>query len=78
MNISTKLGKGSLAQTDQPLFEFRFSVIDSSAINVFATPGGYASINKGIMTIIDTESELAGVIAHEIAISISSACSSND
>ena len=62
-----KVGQRILSQTDQPLFEFRFSVIDSSAINAFATPGGYVYINKGLITIIDTESELAGVIAHEIA-----------
>jgi predicted Zn-dependent protease len=42
-------------------------VIKSSAINAFATPGGYVYVNSGLITLVETESELASVLAHEIA-----------
>ncbi|MGZ6223945.1 MAG: M48 family metalloprotease [Syntrophales bacterium] len=61
------LGNKVLAQSDKAPFEFRFSVIKSSAINAFATPGGYVYVNSGLITMVETESELASVLAHEIA-----------
>jgi predicted Zn-dependent protease len=61
------LGNKVLAQSDKAPFEFRFSVIKSSAINAFATPGGYVYVNRGLITLVETESELASVLAHEIA-----------
>jgi beta-barrel assembly-enhancing protease len=47
--------------------EFTFFVIDDDRINAFALPGGYIGINAGLITASDSESELAGVMAHEIA-----------
>lgn len=41
-------------------------VIHDTAINAFAAPGGYIGINSGLFVATETESELAGVIAHEI------------
>jgi predicted Zn-dependent protease len=61
-----QLGNKVLAQSDNAPFEFRFSVIKSSAINAFATPGGYVYVNRGLITLVETESELASVLAHEI------------
>ncbi|MGZ3577648.1 MAG: M48 family metalloprotease [Syntrophales bacterium] len=62
-----QLGNKVLAQSDKAPFEFRFSIIKSSAINAFATPGGYVYVNSGLITMVETESELASVLAHEIA-----------
>ncbi|HEX7534645.1 MAG TPA: M48 family metalloprotease [Syntrophales bacterium] len=62
-----QLGNKVLAQSDKAPFEFRFSVIKNSAINAFATPGGYVYVNMGLITMVETESELASVLAHEIA-----------
>ncbi|KUG22166.1 exported zinc metalloprotease yfgc precursor [hydrocarbon metagenome] len=56
-----------MEQTQRAPFEFRFSIVDSDAINAFATPGGYIYINKGLILASENESELAGVVAHEIA-----------
>lgn len=47
-------------------FEYRFSVIKSSAINAFATPGGYVYVNSGLINLVENEGELAGVLSHEI------------
>jgi predicted Zn-dependent protease len=46
---------------------FTFFVVKDSAINAFALPGGFIGINAGLLTATANESELAGVLAHEIA-----------
>ena len=61
-----KIGNLILAQGKKAPFEFHFSIINSNAINAFATPGGYIYINKGLINIAENEGEVAGVIAHEI------------
>ncbi len=45
----------------------RLTVLDSDEINAFAMPGGLLFVNAGLIAKAETESELAGVIAHEIA-----------
>ncbi len=42
-------------------------VIDSPGINAFALPGGFLYVNSGLLQTADEESQVAGVIAHEIA-----------
>ena len=42
-------------------------VIDSPELNAFALPGGFLYVNSGLILAADEESQLAGVIAHEIA-----------
>jgi beta-barrel assembly-enhancing protease len=63
----TLLGERILAHSDRAPFEFKFSIIRSSAINAFATPGGYVYVNQGLINLVENEGELAGVLAHEIA-----------
>ncbi len=46
---------------------FTFFVVDQPSINAFALPGGYIGVHTGLITAAQTESELAGVLAHEIA-----------
>lgn len=46
---------------------FRFFVVNDHRINAFAMPGGYIGINTGLILATDNESELAGVLAHEIS-----------
>ncbi|MGB5218813.1 MAG: M48 family metalloprotease [Smithella sp.] len=62
----TQIGNTVLAQSQKAPFDFNFFVVNSSAINAFATPGGYIYINKGLMSAAENEAQLAGVIAHEI------------
>jgi Zn-dependent protease with chaperone function len=42
-------------------------VIDSPDLNIFSLPGGYLYVNKGLITELDSEAELAALMAHEIA-----------
>jgi predicted Zn-dependent protease len=46
---------------------FTIKVIDSDDVNAFALPGGFLYVNKGAILTADSEAELAGVMAHEIA-----------
>jgi len=62
----TKIGNRILDQTQKAPFDFRFLIVDSDAINAFATPGGYIYINKGLISVSENEAELAAVMAHEI------------
>ena len=48
-------------------FPFTVSVIRHNAVNAFATPGGYIFVHTGLILAMDNESEVAGVIAHEMA-----------
>jgi predicted Zn-dependent protease len=48
-------------------FRYTSGVIRNNAINAFAVPGGYVYVFSGLITEFDTESELAGVLAHELA-----------
>ncbi len=47
-------------------FEYEFVVIDQEAPNAFALPGGHIFISRGLLTLANSEDELANVIAHEI------------
>lgn len=53
--------------TDRAVDKFHFYVINSHEINAFALPGGYIGVNAGLITATRSESELASVMAHEIA-----------
>ncbi len=45
---------------------YRFTVLDSPTVNAFALPGGYIYITRGILAYMNSESQLAGVLGHEI------------
>jgi predicted Zn-dependent protease len=48
-------------------FDYRFYVVKEQEPNAFAIPGGHIFITSGLIRLVDTEDELAGVIGHEIA-----------
>jgi len=57
-----------LAQhSDRPGLPWHFVVLNNSAANAFAAPGGYVFITTGMLAKVYNEAELAGVLAHEIA-----------
>lgn len=45
---------------------YRFAVLETPDINAFAAPGGYIFITRGALGIMQSEAELAGVLAHEV------------
>jgi len=62
-----KVGNRIVAGLEDPLFNYRFHVINVDAYNAFAIPAGYIFINSGLVAAMDDEDELAGILAHEIA-----------
>ena len=61
-----QVGERLLAQSGITSPEFTFTLLDSPDINAFAMPGGFIYVNRGLLAYLDTEAELAGVLAHEI------------
>jgi len=61
-----RVGQWLASQTERKELTWHFAVLDVEIVNAFATPGGYIFITEGMMRLCGTESELAGVLAHEI------------
>jgi predicted Zn-dependent protease len=56
-----------LAQASpRPQLPWQFVILDTEGVNAFAAPGGYVHITKGLLGMLKTEAELAGVLSHEI------------
>jgi predicted Zn-dependent protease len=60
------LGHRLAANSAKPKDHFSFFIVKDPVINAFAAPGGYIAVNSGLIVITRNESELAGVISHEI------------
>jgi len=60
------LGQALVGASKLTTFAYHFNVVDSDDVNAFALPGGYLYVNRGLIEAAETESELAGVIGHEI------------
>jgi predicted Zn-dependent protease len=56
-----------VAASDQPNRSFRVTILNSPAVNAFALPSGDLYVTRGLLALANDESELAAVIAHEIA-----------
>jgi predicted Zn-dependent protease len=61
-----RLGQ-NLARNSDAIVPFTVKVIDSEEVNAFALPGGFMFVNTGLIRTAQSEAELAGVLAHEIA-----------
>jgi predicted Zn-dependent protease len=57
----------NLVRNSDARVPFTVRVIDSRQVNAFALPGGFLFVNTGMLLRTETEAELAGVLAHEIA-----------
>jgi beta-barrel assembly-enhancing protease len=64
--IST-LGQKLVSQSDQPDKEFNFFILKIPSINAFAGPDAHIGIHTGLFLAADNESQLAGVLAHEVS-----------
>ncbi len=61
------IGYEIVAQSDDPSQQFTFFLVENDAVNAFAAPGGYIGVHSGLVLLAEEESELAGVLAHEVA-----------
>lgn len=62
-----KVGRWVATQSERSDLPWKFGVIESDDLNAFAAPGGYVLITKGLYQRLENESQLAGVLGHEIA-----------
>ncbi len=62
-----KVGRWVASQSERPDLTWHFGVIESTDINAFAIPGGYVFLTRGLYQVLQSEAELAGVLAHEVA-----------
>ncbi|MBI4465182.1 MAG: M48 family metalloprotease [Acidobacteria bacterium] len=61
-----RVGQNLVRNSDAQV-PFTIKVVDSDDVNAFALPGGFFFVNTGLLLATETESELAGVMSHEIA-----------
>lgn len=61
------LGQKLVSRSDQPDQQFKFFILRIPSINAFAGPDAYIGIHTGLILKADNESQLAGVLAHEIS-----------
>jgi Zn-dependent protease with chaperone function len=62
-----QLGQRLAATANDKRWDFRFNIVDQKEPNAFAIPGGGIYVSRGLLTLVNSEDELAGVLAHEIA-----------
>ncbi len=60
------LGQSLVRVSRRSHIPYHFHVVDTDDVNAFAVPGGYLYVNRGLIEAAESESELAGVIGHEI------------
>jgi predicted Zn-dependent protease len=61
-----ELGLKLARSSQRPDLPWHFTVVDVTAVNAFALPGGYIYITRGLLSYLNDEAELVGVLGHEI------------
>jgi predicted Zn-dependent protease len=61
------VGKKLAAVSERPEGPWQFEVVDQREPNAFALPGGHVYVSRGLLCLLNSEDELAGVLGHEIA-----------
>lgn len=61
------VGKRVAKESSRPELEYHFTILNDEMINAFALPGGFVYVTRGMLTHMNSESELAAVLGHEVA-----------
>jgi predicted Zn-dependent protease len=61
-----RVGRWIASQSERSGLAWHFGVIESNNLNAFAAPGGYIFVTKGLYRSLQSESELVGILAHEV------------
>lgn len=62
-----RVGRWLASQSERPDLPWQFGVLEAPQVNAFAVPGGTIFITRGLLQRMNSEAELAGVLAHEIS-----------
>jgi predicted Zn-dependent protease len=65
-NYIQRIGAQLAADSERPELPWRFRVVDDPTPNAFALPGGFIYVTRGMMSLMESEAELASVLGHEI------------
>ena len=63
----TDVASGLLPYVNRKAMRYQFHVIQSPQVNAFALPGGQVYVLSGMMEFLESESELAAVVGHEMS-----------
>ncbi|MFP3869560.1 MAG: M48 family metalloprotease [Syntrophobacteria bacterium] len=66
-NFVDRVGQRLVEHLEVHTFPYQFYVVNSSVLNAFAAPAGHVFINRGLLELMESEGELAAILAHEIA-----------
>ncbi len=61
----SSVGEKVVQYTERPEVDYKFYLLDSPMVNAFALPGGYIYMTRGLLSLANSEAEMAGVLAHE-------------
>lgn len=62
----SEIGNKVVQASDKPDMKYTFRIINDSTINAYSAAGGFVYLNTGLLDILESEDELAAVIAHEV------------
>ena len=60
------LGQKVAQASRRPQIQYSFKIVNTDTVNAFSLPGGFVYVNRGLLGFVMNESELAGVLAHEV------------
>jgi len=60
------LGQKVAQASRRPQIQYSFKIVNGDSVNAFSLPGGYVYVYRGLLDFVANESELAGVLAHEV------------
>ena len=60
------LGQKVAQASRRPQIQYSFKIVNTDTVNAFSLPGGFIYVNRGLLDFVVNESELAGVLAHEV------------
>lgn len=66
-NYMDAVGRRLVAGAAPTPYQFSFQIVDQAGPNVVATPDGAVYVSRGLLALINSEAELAGILAHEIS-----------
>jgi predicted Zn-dependent protease len=64
-NYIDSVGQKVARVSHKPYFEYHFVALEDDTVNAFALPGGHIFITKGMLQKLDSEAQLAAILAHE-------------
>ena len=65
-NYIDSVGQSVARVSHKPYFDYRFVVLNDKSVNAFALPGGRIFVTRGMLEKLETEAQLAAILAHEV------------